>query len=352
MSYSGVLLSFGFLICCYGFSQNEKLPLTIFEDNKILQVQLGYNFKEIKKKTNDSTYLESTLFYLSNDKKFELSYKARKRGNFRLKTCFFPPLLLKFDKESSKGSVFAKNRKVKIVMNCLLEKEADDLVVKEFIAYKLYEIVSPFHFKSRLLDIKLIEQRKKRKKNWDLKGFFIEDIKDLAKRTNSKVLKRGIHPLQQDGKISIINAFFQCMIGNTDFSTGYQHNEKLIFKNGRSYPVPYDFDMSGLVNASYAVVSQLNGDQLPIEKVTDRLYRGFIRDRKLILEVRELFLNKKEQLLQVFDDNQIHLSQTAYLKSKNYVNTYFAILEDDDKFEDMILASLREKLPNLTENPN
>jgi hypothetical protein len=45
------------------------------------------------------------------------------------------------------------------------------------------------------------------------------------------------------------------MIGNNDFSTYAPHNEKLMEVDGKIVPIPYDFDLSGLVNASYAVVS-------------------------------------------------------------------------------------------------
>jgi len=67
------------------------------------------------------------------------------------------------------------------------------------------------------------------------------------------------------------------MISNGDWSVPNNHNIRLIFdKNTPAalpYAVPYDFDHSGLVNASYAVPNELLGT----EKVTERVYRGFPR---------------------------------------------------------------------------
>ena len=41
-----------------------------------------------------------------------------------------------------------------------------------------------------------------------------------------------------DATTSVQNAFFQFMIGNTDFSTAYQHNGKLLYINKLIIPLP------------------------------------------------------------------------------------------------------------------
>ena len=84
---------------------------------------------------------------------------------------------------------------------------------------------------------------------------------------------------------SIQNALFQFLLGNTDFSTAYQHNGKLLYVNKEIIPLPYDFDMTGWVNPSYATVNTTLG----ISSVQDRIYRGFKRDQKYFDEVRNSF---------------------------------------------------------------
>jgi hypothetical protein len=142
------------------------------------------------------------------------------------------------------------------------------------------------------------------------------------------------------------------MIGNTDFSTGFQHNEKLLFKDGKNYPVPYDFDMSGIVNAPYATIPTIHGPPLPIEKVTQRLYRGFVRERETIFQVRELFLQKKDELLAVFDTYKPFFEKpSACEKAKNYTASFFTVLKDPDRFETMVLDELRIKMAPMDTIP-
>lgn len=327
----------------YGQDGSDML---LFTDYTPLPIHLSLSIKEVRKKTNDSTYLDSRFHYYDSSGEMQtLKTKFRKRGNFRLRTCYYPPLKLKINKREVANTPFSKNRKFKLVSACFRDDNANDLVIKELIAYKLYEKVSPYYFKTRLLDIDFEELRTKKAKRKQLKGFLIEDIDDVAERLGAEVHKRKVHPLEQDARVSIINSFFQCMIGNTDYSTGYQHNEKLVFKDGESYPIPYDFDMSGLVNAPYATVSKIQGKQLPIEKVTQRLYRGFVRDRNQIFRVRELFLEQQEELLAVFDTFQPYFEHPSeFKKSKDYVSGFFKILEDGDRFENMILDNLRIKM--------
>ena len=56
-------------------------------------------------------------------------------------------------------------------------------------------------------------------------------------------------------------------------------------------PLPYDFDMTGWVNPSYATVNTTLG----INSVQDRKYRGFKREQKFFDEVRQQFLSKKNK---------------------------------------------------------
>ncbi len=251
---------------------------------------------------------------------------------------------MKIKKEDYKGTLFKGNKKLKLVLPCLTERDRNDYVLKEFLAYKLYELVSPYHYKTRLLDITLTEPKGKNFKEHKIKGFFIEDIKKVADRHGGKVLKRNMHPMQQDALCSVQNAFFQFMIGNTDFSTAYQHNEKLLFVNKSSMPVPYDFDMSGLCNTSYSVVSQVGKDVLPITEVTQRVYRGFKRDNEVMLEVKNQFLENKTKMLAIIDAHKVHFENPkAYIRCTAYINDFFDVLANESKYKKEILNRARTK---------
>ncbi len=345
------LLIFYLLSIAPGFAQkaskSKKLDKVskLFLTDSALPIKMSYSFKELRKNTNDSTYLNIDLTYQQALGDWQsIPVRVRSRGNFRLKTCYFAPIKMRIKKANAKGTLFKGNKELKLVLPCLLEKDADDNVVKELIAYKLYELASPYHLKTRLVDIALSELKGKKIKEHQVKGFFIEDIDELADRFGGDVLKRNVHPMQQEALSSIRNDFFQFMIGNTDYSTGYQHNQKLLFLNKNSVPVPYDFDMSGLCNTSYAVVSQIKDHELPISKVTQRLYRGFKRGDALMYQVKNEFLENQEKMLSIVDAHETYFKNPKeFVKCKKYIQEFFDVLADNARFQKDIMSLARIK---------
>lgn len=102
--------------------------------------------------------------------------------------------------------------------------------------------------------------------------------------------------------------------------------------------------MSGLVDASYAVVSVIQDSQLDITDVKDRKYRGFKRDLSVFKQVRELFLDKKPNILQLLDSYKSSFEDKAsFLKARNYILSFYNILENDDKYAAQIVDEARIK---------
>src|SRR5438477_9110718 len=76
---------------------------------------------------------------------------------------------------------------------------------------------------------------------------------------------------------------FQYMIGNTDFAVTALHNIVLIQDSvGVVYPVPYDFDWSGVISTPYAFPDS----RLPIRTVRQRLWRGTCRTPQELAPLR------------------------------------------------------------------
>ncbi len=346
-----VLLLFLVVFLSNSYSQNQNNSIQtqeltkLFRSENILDIKLSYLNKDIKKNTNDTTYLKAYISYKTNDGEWE-SFKVelRRRGNFRRKNCYFPPIKMKINKSDRKGTIFKDNKKLKLVMPCGSSRINNDYIIKEYMAYKLYEKISPYNYKTRLLEIDFTENKGKKIKNYTLKGIFIEDIKKVADRHNGKVLKKNMHPLNQDDLESVRNAFFQFLIGNTDFSTSALHNQKLLYVDGKMIPVPYDFDMSGLVNTNYAHVASVNNNPLPINSVTDRLYRGFKRDPKIIQQVRKEFQDNKPDLINIVDELKPYFDNpNSFYEAKNFILEFFVILNNDSRFQRDIISRLRTK---------
>ncbi|MBT8274419.1 MAG: hypothetical protein KJO77_11480 [Bacteroidia bacterium] len=309
----------------------------------MLPVKLSYSIKNLKKNTNDSVYIPSTFSYRLPDSSWTtMDIQLRKRGNYRLKNCYFPPIKVKFKKSIVKNTHFEGHKSMKVVLPCLQQKDKNDNVIKEYLAYKVFEIVSPYYFKTRMLDISFEEIRNNKTKMHQVKGFLVEDDKHVAKRMDGKVYGRAVHPLQQEEVASVRNAFFQCMIGNTDFSQAQQHNVKLMFFDKSIIPVPYDFDMSGFVNCSYAVVSQIKDQKLPLSSVRDRMYRGFKRNPAVFQQVRQEFLDAKVQIFAALDEcESLFDDPREFEVARDYIASFYDILVNDKKFKNNILDMAR-----------
>ncbi|MGB5322382.1 hypothetical protein [Lutimonas sp.] len=346
-----------YFLCCLitwfsGYTQhidkkvNSDEVSPLFKDEKPLKIHLTYSKEHILSYTNDSSYIKSDLSYQKEDGMMaSIETEVRARGNYRRSNCYYLPLWIKINKEASQGSIFQDDKKLKLVLPCLNSSRSNDDVLKEFLAYKIYELISPYHFDTKLLSIQLKEEKKGKNIDHDLMGIFIQDDKKTASIHQGNLIKRHIHPNNQDPLSSARNAMFQYMIGNTDYSIAYQHNEKLFFIDDKIVPIPYDFDMSGLVNASYAVVSAINNKPLPISKVTDRLYRGFDRDDEIIQEVRNEFLNHEIDNYNLMDQYKSSFKYPKeFTECKSYVESFYKIIKDDKKFENRILKRERTKL--------
>jgi hypothetical protein len=322
-------------------SEEMKAPV-LFQEERPISIKLAYDAKAIKN-TTDSTYVASTLYFKKETTFDSMAIRLQARGIFRRKQCFYTPLKMRLKKSLTKGTFFEGIKKLKVVLPCNRGTYTNDYVVKEYLAYTLYEIISPIHFKTRLANIELIQDSGRKMTHEALKGFLIEDLDAVAARVDGKELKRNFHPMQQDGLSSVRNAIFEFLIGNTDFSMNSQHNYKLLFVDKKVVGIPYDFDMSGLVDASYAAVSGVENMPDQITKVTERLYKGYQWDAALYREVRKEFLGHKIDMLDTVDrlkDNFEHEDQ--FIQARRYILDFFEILESDASFNSKILDRARE----------
>ena len=315
----------------------------LFQEEEVLSIKLRYSNKEVKFNTNDSTYVTTDMSYQETDGSWKsLALELRARGNFRRKNCFYAPIKMKIKKVNAKGTLFEGNKRLKLVLPCFVCKNADDFVVKEYLAYKMYESLAPYHFKTRLVSIDFTEIRGKRSKSRQITGILIEDVKNVANRHKGNVYKRHMNPMAQDSLTSVQNALFQFMIGNTDFSTTYQHNQKQLFVEGKLLPVPYDFDMSGFVNSDYAIVSKVQNRVLPIEEVTDRLYKGYQRDPQVFDRVRQAFVANKSHIFRLIEAHKaLFKSCRQFSEAKDFISGFYRILENDKRFTAQVVNAAR-----------
>ncbi len=312
----------------------------LFSSNDVLESKIAFSPKVLRKSNNDTLYFDTPLMFKVGGEWKEMEIGIRARGNFRRATCYYPPVKVDLKKKQTKETIFQGHKKLKLVLPCLKQSDKNDNILKELMVYKLFELVTPYHFKTRRLTIEFTDQNKKKTSVETINGFFIEDDKKVAKRAEGKVFERYIHPMAMDSDASIRNALFQYMIGNTDFSTAYQHNGKLLYAGKKIIPLPYDFDMSGFINPSYAVVNETLG----IDNIRDRKYRGFKRAEEDFQKVRKDFIAQKQAMYDLMKTYEADFdNQKEYDEAYTYVESFFEIIEDDNAFKKNVIDAARTK---------
>ncbi|HMC84365.1 MAG TPA: hypothetical protein VKI61_02525 [Chitinophagaceae bacterium] len=326
------------------FGQNRFDSL--FASDAPLHIAFSISFKEVRDSKKDSTYLKTKLYYQNfSGKSDSIKVGIKGRGNYRLRECYYPPLWLKINKSNAKGTVFEGNKKLKLVLPCDNRTSSNALIIREYLCYKLYEEITPYAFLTRLADIDLTELGKNKNKLSNVKGIFIEDVEKTAVRLHAKTLKNiRMAPSTLNDTSAARFELFQYLISNTDWSVPYQHNSKLFAINSNNYfSIPYDFDMSGIVDAPYAVVSEVNGELLDISHVTERLYRGYCHPAEVMDYVRKEYLSKEERLLSVPDQLKGYLPEKEIKRIKDYMQEFFVMLKDTHLFRFDILDKCRTK---------
>jgi hypothetical protein len=322
-----------------GFGQHNA-QTTLFKDEAPLDIKMRFNVKQVKSITNDTIYTATSIQYKIGNHWDSIRADIRVRGNFRRANCYFPPLRIKIKKEHAKGTVFEGNRSLKLVMPCKSAKDGS-LILREYLCYQMYEPVTKYTFNTRLVNIDFTDDSNKKMNHISIPGFFIEDDDQVAKRHHGEVVERKLHPLAMEDSTSLRHDFFQFMIANTDWSTAFMHNAKLIqlTESKKFIPLTYDFDMSGFVDAPYAEANETLG----IASVRERLYRGFCRNPEIVQAIRKEYQDKQQAIMAPLNAYQASFDPKEYAGMVKYMDEFFAILSNDSKFKLLVTDKCRTK---------
>src|SRR4051794_28713148 len=272
----------------------------LFDENDVLHIRLTGNIRELMNDRVDSSEYHPLLlsYKAENGSEISLQVKAKTRGHFRrtMGNCTYPPLLLQFIKNDTfSSSIFKEQDKLKLVMPC----SGDEYVVREWLAYKIYNLLTPKSFRARLVSLELNDTKKK-KITPAFYGILLEEEQQMAKRNQSVLIKQHLRPEQTEPDAFLAMAVFEYMIGNTDWSVQYQ-NIKLLAKDSTvvPIPVPYDFDHAGVVDAPYAKPAE----ELEMSSVRERRYRGYcVENMKEFDKVITLYNSVRTGIYKLYTD--------------------------------------------------
>jgi len=338
ITVAGVFIG-GFLPC-FGQAETDSL----FGSPVPLDIRLEISIRRMKNSIKDTSWVSDKLYYRNGSGSYDsIKIDLKGRGHFRLSTCYFPPLWIKIKKKEAEGTEFDGNKKLKLVLPCNTTRDDNPSILREYLCYKLCEAITPYTFKTRLVNVDLTEKSGKRTKNFLVKGILLEDLEKTAKRLNAQAKEElSIADTNLEDTSVLRFYMFQFLISNTDWSVSAQHNAKLILLNNGNYvTLPYDFDLSGVVDAPYAFVSLSGGDELPIDNVRQRLYRGFCFPPGVTQYVRNELLSKETTLLSVPDLLKGELGDKEIKAIKKYLEGFFDILKNESLFRTKILEMCR-----------
>jgi len=299
-----------------------KKSFRLFKDNELTEISLRFDLSTYFRAKPQDVYLKANLtFHLSNTDTISRDIRLRTRGVFRNKFCMFAPIELNLKGANFGYSDLNRISKLKLVPQCSSGKDREDYVLREYLTYKLFNVLTDTSFRVRLLVVNYIDALNK-KKPVKQYGFFIEPAEMLAARTNClQVKSTNLNQKSIIPKIMDRLAIFNFMIGNYDWSVPGLHNVAVLkSKNfdptgaGLGISVPHDFDWTGLVNPTYAIPTEETG----IDNVRERLFLGVCRDKEVYDKELNLFLEKKPEFYKVIDefpyiDKNVKKDLTRYL---------------------------------------
>jgi hypothetical protein len=253
-----------------------------WESADLMDLTLVVNVRQLQRDKADRAPWRMATIRSSQDNAVSIPVRVRTRGRSRLKMCDrFPPIWVDFAKAKVKGTTFQHLNRFKLVSPCKHASDYDRHVLQEYNVYRLHALFTPVSHRTRLLRLTVIDSAS-RKPAFTRFAFAVEDIDELALRVGgNKVEALGLIASDFQPRQLALMGMLQYMIGNTDFSFSAKHNAEFVKMNDTFYPIIYDYDGSGVVNAPYAVPDP----RLGILKVTDRLYRGLCVEPDTVLSV-------------------------------------------------------------------
>jgi hypothetical protein len=314
------------------FSEEELVRMTLVTDLKKL-----VRGKE-KKNYEQNSQPATITFYFPDSSKVTEEAEIRSRGEFRREECHMPPIMVNF--KTSQAVSLKKLGRLKFVWPCDNTMYYEQLVLKEYLVYRIYNLLTEKSLRVRLVKVEYRDAHGWIKPRITY-GFFIEDVDDMAKRNDCmEVDLTKFYTEQTNREHTTMVALFQYMIGNTDWAPSVYHNIKLILPRrdslAKPFMVPYDFDCNGLVNADYAVPPP----ELGITTVRQRLYRGFPRTLQELQEAM-LLLNNRRKAIDSLIMNCVPLSRNNKKEMMDYLGDFYKATQSEEDIKELFIRGAR-----------
>lgn len=319
---------------------NDADPL--FAENSTLNARLVAPFTQIMRDRpiddddDNSNDPRGTFSLIADDGKVvDFPIRLVTRGNNRRDVCAFTPLRFDFQKDKLAGTVLDGQNKIKVVTHCKNNsKEYQQAVIREYLAYRILNLLTDVSFRVRLMRITYVFDDRKDTEE-ETFAFFLENKDRFGKRV--KLQEQHVEHISVesiDRAYLNLTSVFAYLIGNVDYSPvqgrkGKEccHNHALFSADGETYwSVPYDFDSTGFVDAPHVELSP-NFRQSSIRQ---RIYRGRCYNNEMLPATLQLFRDRRADIEAIVSE-QPELSKRKRNEALRYIDRFYKLLDKEDK---------------------
>jgi len=314
-------------------STQPKVPAppatrTVFEyltkEDEIVKLTIETDLTTIIENKKTNQYFPGALI-TEEGQSYKIELKPR--GRYRRKVSDIPPLKIKFSKKGLRAQGLDSLNEIKLVLPWHDNAESDELVIKEYLIYRMFERLTPMSIRARLVRLTLRDTHVEKSKK-TMYAILVEDEEETAVRLKGKLVEEyGIPMDSMVTNQAALVAVFQYMIGNTDWEIPMIRNIRLLRapESGKIVVLPYDFDFSGFVSAPYASPASESG----LKTVRDRfLMANGIKADSLKWATQTLKASKKD-LLDICLSKYLPRSTSDQMIA--YLETYFHQISEKDE---------------------
>lgn len=326
----GALLALGLALAASAAPAAEPVK-PLFASDEVIRITISGPIKQVASAVDRSKVVTATL--TSGAEALPIRLSPRGITRLRKETCQFPPLRVDFAGAPPATSLFAGQRRLKLVTHCRPSESFQQFLLLEYATYRLYNQLTPLSFRVRLAQIDYQEDNGRNVAS--RLGFFIEDLGDVAARNGMREAQVGVRiPVSTLVPADAARfGVFQYLISNIDWAMqagppgdNCCHNSRLISATGAPpySTVPYDFDFSGFVDAPYAVPAE----GVRVSNVRTRFYRGFCRHNAEALKAAAAI--RAQQPALVASLGQVpQLNDSTLRRASSFLERSFADIASD-----------------------
>lgn len=295
----------------------------LFASTEPLAITLVGDFKKINKDRDPNSKQPYAGTLRVGEASIPTTINARGHLRRMARTCDYVPLRVAFAKKDVKGTLFAQQDALKLVVQCAGGRDFEQYVLREHLAYRIFNVITPRSFRTRLARVTYVDAATG-KTMGTRAGMFLEDETSVARRMEGRIVelpRLSFNDLDADTLMPMM--IFEFMIGNTDYSIYALHNVRLVQRPDKSlHPIPYDLDVSGLVNPPYGIPARA----LMLKSITERMYRGPCRPQSVVDPYVANFMAKSD-LVKALPDSIPNLDRAVRDEVRTYINSFYSSIK-------------------------